>query len=210
MGGTSMSAPLVAGCAALVRQYYLDELGHSPSAALLKATLINSTNWLPGDDAIADHGHLPNFHQGFGALNMTKAIPNRGAPAMKLVFHDPWQEAQEHFVRSGQAHKFNFRVSGGEELRVCMAWTDLPGRGLQNNLNLFLEHTPTRKKWVGNDKLPLAITQPDPDNNVEVIRIEDPPPGEYRVQVTAANLLRTGQDYALVIMGGIDSHLVKV
>ena len=39
MGGTSMAAPLVAGCAALVRQYYATERGIEPSAALVKATI---------------------------------------------------------------------------------------------------------------------------------------------------------------------------
>src|SRR5215210_1840406 len=43
MGGTSMAAPLVTGCAALVREYYRKSRNHQPSAALLKATLINST-----------------------------------------------------------------------------------------------------------------------------------------------------------------------
>jgi serine protease AprX len=40
-GGTSMAAPLVSGCAALVREYYTSQKSISPSAALLKATLIN-------------------------------------------------------------------------------------------------------------------------------------------------------------------------
>ena len=48
MGGTSMAAPLVAGCAALVREYYVSKRHHEPSAALLKATLINGTRWLTG------------------------------------------------------------------------------------------------------------------------------------------------------------------
>jgi serine protease AprX len=44
LGGTSMAAPYVAGCAALVREYYQKkENWQTPSAALLKATLINGT-----------------------------------------------------------------------------------------------------------------------------------------------------------------------
>ena len=46
MGGTSMATPLVSGCAALVREYYVKQRSHSPSAALLKATLINGTRSL--------------------------------------------------------------------------------------------------------------------------------------------------------------------
>jgi serine protease AprX len=48
MGGTSMSAPLAAGCAALVRQYYLTQRNHNPSAALVKATIINGARRLTG------------------------------------------------------------------------------------------------------------------------------------------------------------------
>ena len=47
MGGTSMACPLVAGCAALVRQYFVDERDTSPSAALLKATLVNGAAGFP-------------------------------------------------------------------------------------------------------------------------------------------------------------------
>jgi serine protease AprX len=61
-----MATPLVAGCAALVREYYIKDRKHEPSAALLKATLINSTKWLRGQGSIAQHNRLlPNYHQGF-------------------------------------------------------------------------------------------------------------------------------------------------
>ena len=43
-GGTSMATPLVAGAAALVRQYYTDVQHVTPSAALIKATLISGDN----------------------------------------------------------------------------------------------------------------------------------------------------------------------
>jgi subtilisin family serine protease len=40
-GGTSMSTPIVAGMVALIRQYYLQNENITPTAALIKATLIN-------------------------------------------------------------------------------------------------------------------------------------------------------------------------
>ncbi|KAF5425871.1 Serine protease, subtilisin family, partial [Candidatus Methanomarinus sp.] len=40
-GGTSMSTPIVAGTAALIRQYYMQNESITPTAALLKATIIN-------------------------------------------------------------------------------------------------------------------------------------------------------------------------
>jgi hypothetical protein len=51
---------------------------------------------------------------------------------------------------------------------------------------------------LGNAELPDALTLPDPDNNLESIRIEAPPAGVYILQVVAANLLKPPQDFALV------------
>jgi len=92
MGGTSMAAPLVAGCAALIREYYVEDRHHQPSAALLKATIINSTRRLTGADALAEHELLPNFHQGFGCVHMPWAIPNFAEPDLGLEFVDGWQD----------------------------------------------------------------------------------------------------------------------
>lgn len=73
-----MATPLVAGCAALIREYYIKDRKHELSAALLKATLINSTKWLRGQDSIAQHNRLlPNYHQGFRFVYMPQAISNK-------------------------------------------------------------------------------------------------------------------------------------
>jgi len=76
----------------------------------------------------------------------------------------------------------------------CMAYTDLPGRSLQNDLSVMVQD-PTGAKITGNTELP-AITNSDVDNNVEVIRVDDPAPGRWLIQVFARNLLRPPQDYA--------------
>jgi subtilisin family serine protease len=205
MGGTSMAAPLVAGCAALARQFYRTVHGHDPSAALLKATLINGTRWLSAADALADHDHAPNFHQGFGCLDMTWAVPNDRRPELLLQFVDDWQTPAKHLARTGARRRLQFHCDGGFPLRLCLAWTDPPGRALQHNLNLFLEHSPTRQKWIGNADLPLSITETDPNNNIEIIRIDDAPAGDYVLQVTATNLLHGAQDFALVVSGRVGS-----
>ncbi|HML25369.1 MAG TPA: S8 family serine peptidase, partial [Methanomethylovorans sp.] len=44
MGGTSMATPIAAGGLALIRQNYVDNLNVTPSAALLKATVINGAS----------------------------------------------------------------------------------------------------------------------------------------------------------------------
>ncbi|RPI25010.1 MAG: hypothetical protein EHM61_15515 [Acidobacteria bacterium] len=209
-GGTSMAAPLVAGCAALIREYYVKEAGRQPSAALLRATLMNSTLWLSGQDSNAEHDKLPNYHQGFGRVYMPYAIPNAGEPDLTLRFFDNWQDPASHFVRTGQNIKFRFTVEEGRELRLCLAYTDHPASGLQNNLSMTLQRVGGPKKWVGNEDLPMKIATTDTVNNVEVIRLTTPSAGEYLVLVYAQNLLFPGQDFALAVTGKNLSPLIRV
>lgn len=210
MGGTSMAAPLVSGCAALVREFYVKDRNHEPSAALLKATLINSTRWLTGLDAVADPPGVPNYHQGFGCIYMPWAIPNPSEPSLKLEFLDTWKDPQNQFVGTGQRLRIQFSISGGDWLRICLTWTDLGARALQNNLNLFVQHIPSGQKWRGNEGLPMSLKIPDPDNNVEVVRLENPAVGDYQIQITATNLLQGPQDFALVVTGELASSLVQI
>lgn len=208
MGGTSMAAPLVAGCAALVREYYRVEHAHLPSAALVKATLINSTRRLTGIDANAEHDKLPNFHQGFGALHMPHAYPNVREPWFKLAFVDT-QKDNVPFRGNGERRRFEFKVQGGAFLRLCLVWTDrAAGSALQNNLAIMLEHTALMPPKVsGNVDRPSPLGPIDRDNNVHIIRIDNPPPGNYMVQVFAPNLTTSPQHWALVITGDLDGGL---
>lgn len=208
MGGTSMAAPLVAGCAALVREYFVAQRNHQPSAALLKATLINGTRRLTAADAVADHAALPNFHQGFGCVHLPSTVPSTLRPALRLEFRDTWQTPADQFSRSGQRFRFQVPVAAGDELRLCLAWTDVPDRGLQNSLVLLVQNLDTQQKWMANADLPLAIQTPDPDNNVQVVRIANPPAGNYLIQVSARNLLKPDQDYALVVVGELAGSMV--
>jgi hypothetical protein len=202
MGGTSMSAPLISGCAALVREYYLKSRNHEPSAALLKSTLVNSSRWLIGADAIADEQEKPpNYHQGFGCVYMPWAIPNQSEPELRLEFLDSWKKREYQFDHTGQRFIYTFDFPGSGWLRLCLAWTDIPGNHLQNNLNLFLEHVQSRKKWLGNEDLPAKLGEIDPENNVEIIRIENAPAGQYMIQIIAFNILKKPQDFALVVTG---------
>jgi subtilisin family serine protease len=210
MGGTSMSAPLVSGCAALIREYYLTKQNHSPSAALVKATLINGTAWLKGADSVAPAPGTPNFHQGFGKVNLADSVPNPSRPNLQLRFVDDWEPAPKGFTMTGQRKRYQFTVpAGGTSLRICLAYTDLPARALQNDLNLFVQ-LPGGGKIMGNAQLPMSLNIPDPQNNIEIVRIDNAAVGAYLIQVAVTNLLKGPQDFALVVTGDGISPLTSV
>jgi hypothetical protein len=209
MGGTSMAAPLIAGCAALVREHYVTRGHAQPSAALLKATLINSARQLTGVSAIADFKVLPNMHQGFGAVDMRQAYPNPTQPGLRLEFVDDWQNPASSFTVTGQRKRFQVGVAAGQRLAICLAYTDAPGRALQNNLNLIVE-PPGGPKIVGNQNLPLALQPIDQENNVEIVRFDAPVAGNYLIQISASNLLTADQDFALVVTGALTTGLIPV
>jgi serine protease AprX len=210
MGGTSMAAPYVAGCAALVRECFQKEgKWKEPSAALLKATLINGTRRITGVCAVAPLAGEPNFHQGFGRIDMAATIPAPAAPGFALAFVDSWKTPAQIFERTGQRFRYEITVGDKLPLRICLAWTDPAARGLQNNL-LLLADNAAGEKFVGNGNaaavLNIAGMKGDPNNNVQIVRIDKPKPGRHTIVVSAENLLDPPQTFALVVTGDLKSR----
>ena len=204
MGGTSMASTIAAGCAVLVREYYTRTTDHTPSAALLKATLVNGTKWLSGRDASYDEKQ-PNYHQGHGMIYMPWTIPQDDN--FVLEYKDTWKTTSKHFKSSGQRHRYIITIDEGEFLCLCLTWTDPPGNGIQNSLRMTLENLATTQSWVPNYDRPSKIHKFDRSNNVQSIKLENIPTGDYMIKIGVDNLLVPGQDYALVVTGHLTSKI---
>ena len=140
-GGTSMSAPIVSGSAALVRQYYTDAAGITPSAALIKATLINGARDIsPGQYGTGSTQEIPdpprpNNVEGWGRVDLASTV--FGDHPLDFYYFD----VSPGFY-TGQTREYNIDVTPSIlPLSVTLAWTDHPGStpasgALVNDLDL--------------------------------------------------------------------------
>jgi hypothetical protein len=214
--GTSFSSPTIAGAAALVRQYYTDGFyptgvatpsnRFTPSAALLKATLIASARRVPyrvtAQGQIVSTDPVPNYEQGFGFPVLGDVLYFPGNAARLRAIDDTTGIAAEQTVST------SIQVAGGTPLRIALVWSDPAGAPrndatpqLVNDLDLRVT-APDGTPLLGNERLHPG--QRDRLNNVEAVKLDTPAAGTYTVSVTASRISSgTRQPYALVISGDI-------
>ncbi|KAK4212054.1 peptidase S8/S53 domain-containing protein [Rhypophila decipiens] len=167
--GTSMAVPVVAGAAALLRQALRRRNCPDPSAALLKALIINGAVDLsryrpkgavwPGNPTTNGGANLltkddmepaPSNAQGFGRLNIADSLENVtdtthcGWTDIKFGSVEALQPDQtppaEHIYPGDIAPPPAHQLhSHVANLKVTLAWNDLQGEGLQNRLALRIE-----------------------------------------------------------------------
>jgi hypothetical protein len=211
MSGTSMASPAAAGMAALVRQYYTDGFyptgaavvanKRTPSAALIKATMLNSTKVMTGTGT----GPVPNNCQGWGRVLLDDALFFTGQ-ARQLFAVDDAGFAQG---AAGQTKTFTVTVAAGQSLRATVAWTDFPSTPAASiNLNNDLDLTVSGPSgtFLGNVFSASQSTTggtADRRNNVEQVTLNAPIAGTYTITVRAFNVPSSAQPFALVVSGGV-------
>jgi hypothetical protein len=191
MNGTSESAALVSGTAALLQQYYKAKNNQDLPSALIKAILINSA------DDVNNPG--PDFKTGFGNMNVMKA--------MNCINEN---KILSGTIRDGMTNSFDLTIPENISLlKITLVWNDttasvLSPKALMNDLDLELLSTSQNaiwKPWVLNtfpnaDSLnKLAVRSRDSLNNQEQITVKNPVAGNYKINVNGYNILTPDQKY---------------
>jgi len=207
MGGTSMSTPLVAGGAAVVRDYYQKAHGHSASAALVKATLINSAVDIldENNDGVNDNDYpIPNMHEGWGRVDLANATDGSHQYVEQTVG-----------LSTGGQDSYQFSVAmSGQPFKVTLVWSDYASteaasKNLVNDLDLVVT-APGGVVYRGNvfgGGWSQTGGSADRTNNVENVYVQSAAAGTWTVQVSGYNTPYGPQPFALVVDGAFGAAL---
>lgn len=198
-GGTSMSNPIVAGGAAVVRDFYDTLFTHNASAALVKATIINSAVDMldENNDGANDNDFpIPNTHEGWGRMNLGNATDNS----------HQWVDNTTGVNTSGSA-SYQYSVTGNS-LKISLVWSDYPSTAaastnLVNDLDLIVT-APGGAQYKGNvfsGGWSQIGGSADRINNVENVYIASATAGTWTVEINGFNVPQGPQPFALVVDG---------
>jgi hypothetical protein len=219
--GTSMATPNASGSAVLVIDYFNRKFpGHFLRSPSVRALLMSTAHEL---------GHSgPDYRFGWGLIDVlaaSKVVKRYAAnPASRVIVEDD--------LANGQTWTFAYHSTGEEPVKVSLAWLDPAGMWqsawshspptrdprLVNDLDLrVIGPDQTHYPWVkpfttGQGDTPAfddtlrntaAVRGDNVTDNVEQVRIDNPVPGIYTVQVTHKGTLQNNmpQAFSLAIVG---------
>jgi subtilisin-like proprotein convertase family protein len=203
--GTSHSTPAVAGAAALVRRY-AGILGEAtPSPAMTKACLVNTTRYLTG---VSANDTLWSNNQGFGRVDLGRSFDTTSK--IKV-------DQTTVLGTTGQTHTVSGTIATSTQpFRVTLTYTDAPGPTTGNATvnNLDLEVTLNGTLYRGNvfsGANSIAGGVADAKNNTECVFFPAGTTGSFSIVVRGTNIAGDGvpgnadttdQDFALHVYNG--------
>ncbi len=213
-----MSTPVVAGSAAIVRQYFEDgrymlhnaNVTMNPSAALVKACIIASARPLT---AYAQNNQkfsslVPSsrrIYEGYGLVNLLNVLPLDSSLNLFVQDRKPITQGIEH------VYTLEYTPKQTNDFTVTLVWTDKPGasfssRALVNDLDLYVEFINQEsgaKVTIWGNAADDSTNIPDRLNNVERIHFDKTlvTTGHITIKVIGHLIPSGSQNYSLVISG---------
>ena len=191
MCGTSMACPTVTGLSALIVQDWRlqfpgeTDLRNETLKALLAHTAEDKFN------------AGPDCQYGYGSVRIVNAIDQIRAGNFS-----------ELEISHGETVEMLVFVQDPSELKVTIAWDDVPGTplvtpSLVNDIDLVVidPNGATHYPWTidpNNPSSPAVRSQPDHLNNIEQVQIDAATSGVYRIVMTGYNIAQGPQTVALM------------
>jgi len=213
--GTSMATPGVSGTAAIIRQYFVEGWYpegvrnstniHIPTAALIKAVLMNGAQPLLGVDNGGFRGtessSMYDNIQNMGRISLADSLYLPGFTNVKTIVFD------RETVQQGETRIFPVTVNTtngcqNPEVSITLVWTDPPGaQGCKKCLIHDVDLSVVSSKNPGVSYFPNGLNGPDRNNNAERIRMPAENGEILTIKVNGYNLVYGQQRFALVVAG---------